>query len=242
MGGTARGHSQRLLGRGRGVAINASAAEGGARRPGPRCLRPGGPLGRAGAPRVLDAAGRLVDAVASSMLHGEPAEGWGGRRGGATVSRGPHRASSGGMFVGDEEVPEGPLVGHGGGERQSTVGGERLRKFFAEAFSSQDDCPIGYEHVTTSVDAVLGSCGFRVEQQVVPFRTSRVALVAERSLRTQNVRRLALDAGQFDTVDGLHSGQLDLPPRPAWVPCERGRGPGPPARCGGGKVRISRCI
>ena len=83
-----------------------------------------------------------------------------------------------------------------------TVNDERLRKFFAEAFSSQDDCPIGYEHVTTNVDAVLGSCGFRVEQQVVPFRTSRVALVAERSLRTQNVRRLAVEAGQFDTIDG----------------------------------------
>ena len=47
-----------------------------------------------------------------------------------------------------------------------TVNDERLRKFFAEAFSSQDECPIGYEHVTTNADAVLGSCGFRVEQQV----------------------------------------------------------------------------
>ena len=48
-----------------------------------------------------------------------------------------------------------------------TVNDERLRKFFAEAFSSRDECPVGYEHVTTNVDAVLGSCGFRVEQQVV---------------------------------------------------------------------------
>ena len=110
-----------------------------------------------------------------------------------------------------------------------TVNDERLRKFFAEAFSSQDDCPIGYEHVTTNVDAVLGSCGFRVEQQVVPFRTSRVALVAERSLRTQNVRRLALDAGQFDTVDGDAISDATRICRPglAWVPCEAtGRGPG----------------
>ena len=110
-----------------------------------------------------------------------------------------------------------------------TVNDERLRKFFAEAFVSQDDCPVGYEHVTTNVDAVLGSCGFRVEQQVVPFRTSRVALVAERSLRTQNVRRLAVEAGQFDTVDGDSISDATRICRPdlAWVPCEAtGRGPG----------------
>ena len=111
-----------------------------------------------------------------------------------------------------------------------TVNDESLRKFFAEAFSSHDECPVGYEHVTTNVDAVLGSCGFRVEQQVVPFRTSRVALIADRSLRTQNVRRLALDAGQFDTVDGdaiSDATRICRSSDAAWVPCEAtGRGPG----------------
>jgi len=108
------------------------------------------------------------------------------------------------------------------------VNDERMRRFFDEAFSSHDDCQVGYEHVTTNVDAVLGSCGFRVEQQVVPFRTSRVALASPGMLVTQNVRRLVLEANRYDSVDGNTVNTTRIcRPGAAWVPCEAtGRGPG----------------
>lgn len=61
-----------------------------------------------------------------------------------------------------EEVPSkghwwwDSVVANDGG----AVNDERMRRFFNEAFSSHDDCQVGYEHVTTNVDAVLGSCGY----------------------------------------------------------------------------------
>ena len=74
------------------------------------------------------------------------------------------------------------------------VNDEAQRAFFADAFArDRRPCPAGYVHVCPNVDAVLGACGFRVLQQVAPFRTSTVAVTAG-GLATRNVRRLRTPA------------------------------------------------
>ena len=82
------------------------------------------------------------------------------------------------------------------------VNDEAQRAFFADAFArDRRPCPAGYVHVCPNVDAVLGACGFRVLQQVAPFRTSTVAVTAG-GLATRNVRRLRLaEAARVDGAD-----------------------------------------
>lgn len=108
------------------------------------------------------------------------------------------------------------------------VNDEAQRAFFADAFArDRRPCPAGYVHVCPNVDAVLGACGFRVLQQVAPFRTSTVAVTAGGRLATRNVRRLRL--AEAARVDGA-----DLPAGEAcfdggdWRACgaSAGRGPG----------------
>lgn len=184
---------------------------------------------------VLDAtlAGSAVDAVASNLCCMRSLL----RVGGKDEAVPPYHMRRISRLLKDcpSEYEEVPSMGHWWWDSVvandgGTVNDERMRRFFNEAFSSHDDCPVGYEHVTTNIDAVHGSCGFRVEQQVVPFRTSRVALAAPRMLVTQNVRRLVLEAGRYGSVDGdniADTTKMICRFDSAWEPCEAsGRGPG----------------
>ena len=113
---------------------------------------------------------------------------------------------------------------------------DEVRAFFRRAFAAPPPaCAPGYTHIAPNVDAVLGACGFRIAQQLLPYRLSQVTVLAERRLATRNVRKLVLEPGAFDSVDGdaidpaaadVCRGDGDA----AWDVCSRGgvveRGPG----------------